>query len=213
MDHAAARARMVKDQLAARGIRDPRVLQAFARVPRQEFIPEAFRAQAYEDHPLPIGEGQTISQPYMVALMTEQLRLQGHERVLEIGSGSGYQTAILAELALEIVAVERVPALLTAARRHLQALGYTNVQWVLGDGSLGWPSAAPYDAILAAAAAPQVPPSLLDQLAEGGRLVLPVGPADNQVLLRLEKHQGTWHREEIARCAFVPLVGEGGWPA
>jgi protein-L-isoaspartate(D-aspartate) O-methyltransferase len=211
MDLAAARARMVREQLACRGIRDERVLRAFARVPRHLFVPDDFQAQAYEDHPIPIGEGQTISQPYMVALMTEQLRLQGHERVLEIGAGSGYQTAILAELALEVFAIERLPTLLESAQRRLQRLGYSHVQFSAGNGSLGWPGNAPFDAILVAAAAPRVPPALVDQLAEGGRLVLPVGPSDAQMLLRIEKHQGALQREDIAHCAFVPLLGEAGW--
>ena len=211
MDFEAARRRMVDQQLTARGITDPRVAAAFRKVPRHLFVPLDLEDSAYEDRPLSIGSGQTISQPYMVALMTSQLRLQGHERVLEIGTGSGYQTAILAELALEVFTVERLPELLSAARTRLEMLGSGNVHLRPADGSLGWPEHAPYDAIIVTAAAPDVPAPLPDQLAEGGRLVLPIGGPEGQILARFEKRHGKTLRQDIARCVFVPLVGEYGW--
>lgn len=203
---------MVEEQLRARGLTDGRLLAAFRKVPRHVFVPAEFQNEAYADHPLPIGGGQTISQPYIVALMTHHLRLQGHERVLEIGAGSGYQTAILAELALEVFAVERLPELLHAVGRRLGELGYLNVHLNAGNGSLGWPEHAPYDAILVSAAAPEVPRPLLEQLADGGRMVLPIGPHEAQMLVEIEKRRGALHRKEIASCVFVPLVGEHGWP-
>ena len=206
------RARMVEEQLRARGLTDERLLAAFRKVPRHLFVPAEFQKEAYADHPLPIGGGQTISQPYIVALMTQHLRLQGHERVLEIGAGSGYQTAILAELALEVFAVERLPELLHAVGQRLSELGYLNVHFNAGNGSLGWPEHAPYDAILVSAAAPEVPRPLIGQLAEGGRMVLPIGPHQAQMLVEVEKRRGTIHRKEIASCVFVPLIGEHGWP-
>ena len=206
------RDRMVVEQLQARGITDERVLQAFRKVPRHLFVPEELQPDAYTDHPLPIGEGQTISQPYMVALMTQCLQLQGHERVLEIGAGSGYQTAILSELALDVFTVERIPGLARAVSERLVRLGYLNVRVTTGNGSLGWPEHAPYDTILVTAASPDVPQSLADQLAEGGRMVLPVGPRDAQMLVQVEKRRGGLHRRDIASCVFVPLVGEQGWP-
>ena len=207
----AQRTRMVEDQLKSRGIADPRVLAAFRKVPRHRFVPEELEREAYADRPLPIGEGQTISQPYMVALMTSRLRLQGHERVLEIGTGSGYQTAILAELALEVFSVERLPELLASAKTRLEGLGYLNVHLTPGNGSLGWPERAPYDAIIVTAASPDIPPPLLAQLAEGGRLVLPIGGPSAQTLVEAEKRQGAVRRLEITGCIFVPLVGQYGW--
>ncbi|PIQ84531.1 MAG: protein-L-isoaspartate O-methyltransferase [Candidatus Omnitrophica bacterium CG11_big_fil_rev_8_21_14_0_20_63_9] len=207
------RTQMVKEQLQARGIVNPRVLAAFRRVPRHVFVPPQLVSEAYTDHPLPIGGGQTISQPYMVALMTERLRLQGHERVLEIGTGSGYQAAILAELALEVYSVERLPELLADVSDRLSGLGYLNVHLAAANGSLGWPERAPYDAILVTAAVPRVPQPLIEQLAEGGRMVLPVGPAQGQVLMEVHKRGGTVTEQPLIGCVFVPLIGEYGWPA
>ena len=208
----ALRARMVDEQLRRRGITNPRVLAAFRTVPRHLFVPEELREHAYTDHPLPIGGGQTISQPYMVALMTSHLNLQGHERVLEIGTGSGYQAAILAELALEVFSAERIPDLLLAAQERLGALGYLNVHLTTSNGSLGWPEHAPFDAILVAAAAPEVPEPLLDQLAGRGSLVIPIGPPAHQMLYRISKQDQQLRHEAIASCVFVPLVGAHGWP-
>ncbi len=207
------RERMVQEQLKARGLTDERLLAAFRKVPRHLFVSKEFQREAYADHPLPIGSGQTISQPYIVALMVSHLRLQGHERVLEIGTGSGYQTALLAELALEVFSVERIPELLFAVRQRLQALGCLNVHLTAGNGSLGWPDQAPYDGIIVSAAAPDVPSPLVDQLAEGGRMVLPVGPPEAQRLVEAEKHHGRVHRRELTGCVFVPLLGAYGWPS
>ncbi len=211
MSDEAARARMVEEQLKMRGLRDERLLAAFRRVPRHLFVPEEFQPEAYADHPVPIGGGQTISQPYIVALMVSQLRLSGHERVLEIGTGSGYQTAIVAELALEVFSVERLPELLSRVQERLQALGYANVHLSAGNGTLGWLEHAPYDAIIVSAAAPRVPPPLVEQLADHGRMVLPVGPPQGQMLLTVEKRGGTVLQREVASCVFVPLIGDYGW--
>ncbi len=208
-----ARHRMVEEQLRARGITDPRILQAFLRVPRHLFVPPEEAADAYTDHPMLIGHQQTISQPYMVALMTSLLRLQGHERVLEIGTGSGYQLAILAELALEIFSVERVQELASQAWRRLETLGYRNVHILGGDGTLGWPDHALYDGIIVTAGAQHVPPPLLEQLRDGGRLVIPIGPQDNQTLCLIQKHRDRLETQQIAGCMFVPLIGAFGWPA
>ena len=208
-----ARARMVEEQLAARGLTDPRLLAAFRAIPRHLFVPEELQHEAYADHPLPIGAGQTISQPYIVALMTHALRLQGHERVLEIGSGSGYQTAILAQLALEVFSVERIPELAGAAAARLTRLGLLNVRLTTSNGSLGWPEHAPYDAMLLAAAAPEIPAPLLAQLADPGILVLPLGSAASQMLIRVERRRAQLHRTDLANCLFVPLVGQYGWSA
>ena len=207
----AERSRMVEDQLRRRGITDPRTLAAFRKVARHQFVPKELTHEAYADRPLPIGEGQTISQPYMVALMISRLRLQGHERVLEIGTGSGYQTAVLAELALEVFSVERLPELLAAAGTRLERLGYLNVHLTPGNGSLGWPEHAPFEGIVVAAASPDIPEPLLDQLAEGGRMILPIGGPTAQTLVEVEKRQGALRRQEIAGCVFVPLVGQHGW--
>jgi protein-L-isoaspartate(D-aspartate) O-methyltransferase len=205
------RERMVQEQLQARGISDERVLTAFRRVPRHLFVPDAARAQAYTDHPLPIGSGQTISQPYIVALMTSHLRLHGHERVLEVGAGSGYQTAILAELALDVYSVERLPELLSGVQERILALGYLNVHLSAGNGSLGWPEHAPYDAIVVTAGAPAIPPPLLEQLAERGRLVIPIGSQEAQTLVAVEKRRQSLRRRELTSCVFVPLLGKYGW--
>jgi len=200
------RQRMVEGQLRARGIRDERVLNAMSRVPRQEFIPRQYRDQAYEDHPLPIGEQQTISQPYIVALMLEAVALRPTDRVLEIGSGSGYVTALLAEEAAEVFSVERHPALANEARDLLARLGYTNVRVVVGDGSQGFSEAAPYDAIIVSAAAPEVPRALLAELAESGRMIIPVGPPDSQQLQLIEMRNGQPKTTLRELCRFVPLV-------
>ncbi len=208
-----ARERMVSQQIAARGITDERVLAAMRKVPRHLFVEEALRDQAYADHPLPIGEGQTISQPYIVALMTQALELKGPEKVLEVGTGSGYQTAILAELARWVYSIERYPRLLERARRVLEALGYTNVILKLGDGTRGWPEAAPFEAIIVTAAGPRIPEPLLEQLAEGGRLVMPVGDEWSQYLVRVVKKGGKFYRQTLEPVRFVKLVGEYGFKA
>ncbi len=196
--------------LADRGICSPRVLNAMARVRRERFVPEGARHLAYADRALPIACDQTISQPYIVALMTEALQLSGDERVLEIGTGSGYQAAVLAELAAEVVTVERHAALSEAARAVLDELGYTNVRCIVGDGTQGWAEGAPYDRILVAAAAAQIPPALEEQLAERGTLVIPIGPADSQVLEAYHKIGRRLHAEPLSGCRFVPLVGAQG---
>jgi len=208
------RERMVRRQIAARGVRDPRVLAAMRRVPRERFLRGALEKLAYEDMPLPIESDQTISQPYIVAYMTEALRLEGGERVLEIGTGSGYAAAVLAEIAADVYTVERDPGLATVAAEHLSRLGYTNVHVLCGDGSLGWPEHAPYDAIVVAAGGPEVPLSLRGQLALGGRLVIPVGSTvRSQRLVRVTRvDDRRFEREELLPVAFVPLVGEEGWP-
>jgi protein-L-isoaspartate(D-aspartate) O-methyltransferase len=202
---------MVDEQLVRRGVSDARVLEAMRRIPRHLFVEEALRDQAYGDHPLPIGEGQTISQPYMVAAMTQLLRLEGTEKVLEIGTGSGYQTAVLATLARRVCSVERLPALATRARRVLDGLGISNVIVRTGDGSFGWPDEAPFDRVLVTAGAPQGPAPLFQQLAEGGRLVVPVGEAQAQTLHLVEKVDGRMRTSTDCGCVFVKLVGKFGW--
>jgi protein-L-isoaspartate(D-aspartate) O-methyltransferase len=205
------RERMVDEQLARRAITDSRVLDAMRKVARHRFVEEALRDRAYGDHPLPIGDKQTISQPYMVAAMTQLLRLAGTEKVLEIGTGSGYQTAILAELARRICSIERLPGLAGRARRILEELGYTNTVIRTGDGTYGWPDEAPFDRILVAAGAPAVPGPLFQQLAEGGRLVVPVGEAQSQTLHVVEKVDGRRRTSTDCGCVFVRLVGRYGW--
>jgi protein-L-isoaspartate(D-aspartate) O-methyltransferase len=211
-DWESLRLAMVAGQIRKRGIRSPRLLVAMERVPRHRFVPAELAARAYNDEPLVIGERQTISQPYMVAAMTEALELTGNERVLEVGAGSGYQAAILAELAREVVTIEARTSLAATARERLANLGYRNVRVEVGDGTLGWPASAPFNAILVAAAAPQVPPPLLEQLAENGRLVIPVGKTDRQTLLRVRKLGGKTIEEKLFDCQFVPLRGQYGWP-
>jgi len=206
-----ARARMIAEDLVRRGIRDARVLDVMGRLAREAFVPPADHERAYADQALPIGDGQTISQPYMVATMTEALGLGGGERVLEVGAGSGYQTAILAELAREVISIERHPDLAAAARERLAALGYRNVEVVVGDGSVGYPSAAPYDAILVTAGAPQIPTALKAQLADGGRLVIPVGSQRQQDLYVVRREHGDYVAAVRESCVFVPLIGEQGW--
>jgi protein-L-isoaspartate(D-aspartate) O-methyltransferase len=208
-----ARRRMVEEQLQARGIRDVRVLDAFARMPRDVFVDAAHVEQAYDDAPLAIGHGQTISQPYVVAMTAEALGLGGRERVLDIGTGSGYAAAILGMLAREVHTIERLAELADPARERLARLGFANVHVHLGDGSRGWPEAAPYDAIAVAAAAPRVPRSLLDQLAVGGRLIVPTGSADRQRLMRVTRRDALrFDRDDLGEVRFVPLVGAEAWP-
>jgi len=203
------RAEMVAVQLRARGIGDSRVLEAMARVPRHEFTPEPYREQAYEDHPLPIGEGQTISQPYIVAVMLDALAVKASEKVLEIGTGSGYVTALLAELAAQVVSVERHASLADAARQLLSCMGYRNVRLITGDGSNGFAEDAPYDKIIVSAAAPQLPQALVDQLADGGRMMVPVSREDSQQLQLIEMHDGRPQTILRELCRFVPLVSDG----
>ena len=202
----AARQQMVEGQLRQRNIRDERVLQAMTTVPRHLFVPPAWRSRAYNDGPLPIGQEQTISQPYIVALMTESLRLKGAETVLEIGTGSGYQAAVLSVLAKKVYSVEIIPELAKTARERLVALGYKNVEVIVGDGNLGWQAGSPYDAIIVTAAAPEIPPALIAQLADGGQMVLPVEVGEEQHLLRLHKKEGKIIREDLGLVRFVPLV-------
>jgi protein-L-isoaspartate(D-aspartate) O-methyltransferase len=207
------RREMVALQIRGRGLRSESVLAAMSVVPRHEFVPADQAAAAYSDHALGIGEGQTISQPYVVAAMTQALSLTGSGRVLEIGAGSGYQAAVLSLLAREVIAVEYLPQLAAAAHHRLARLGFTNVRVEEGDGSLGWPSGPPYDAILVAAGAPEIPAPLVDQLADGGRLIIPVGRPEEQNLLRVVKNGAQITKEIIFACRFVPLRGRYGWPS
>jgi protein-L-isoaspartate(D-aspartate) O-methyltransferase len=210
-DYGPARRRMVETQLKPRGIADLRVLAAMLKVPRHLFVEEALRGQAYSDRPLQIGEYQTISQPYMVAVMTELLALQGPEKVLEIGTGSGYQAAVLAELAAEVLTIERLPGLLARARQTLLDLGYHHVRGKLGDGSLGWPEEAPFDGIVVTAGSPEVPRTLVDQLKIGGRLVIPVGDQELQTLKVVTRTERGVKETGSIRCRFVRLIGQEGW--
>ena len=211
LDAAGARARMVERQLRARGIADERVLAAMAAVPRELFLPESMRRYAYEDGALPIGHGQTVSQPFIVATICALLELEGDERVLDVGTGSGYQAAVLAELAAEVVTIERIPELAERARLALDEAGYRNIDVLVGDGSLGRPERAPYDAIAVAAAAPGVPEALFAQLAVGGRLVVPLGTRVGQDLVVVERTAtGSRERRSVA-CRFVPLLGDEGF--
>jgi protein-L-isoaspartate(D-aspartate) O-methyltransferase len=213
-DFVGMRETMVQTQIAARGVRDPRVLNAVRTVPREAFVPERLRPFAYEDGPLPIGEGQTISQPYIVAVMTEAAQPKPGDRALEIGTGSGYGAAVLARIAAEVYTVERLASLAESARRRFGELGYHNVHVLLGDGTLGWPEHAPYDAIVVTAGGPKVPPALLDQLAVGGRLVMPIGSQSRfQRLVRVVRRGADkYDHEELEEVAFVPLIGAEGWP-
>jgi len=208
---ARARAEMVAEQLAKRGISDPRVLEAMSVLPRHRFVPSRTASQAYRDGPLPIGQGQTISQPFMVAMMTQLLELKGTERVLEVGTGSGYQTAVLARLAREVVTVERLEDLTLQACETLGSLGFRNVNYLIADGSLGAAHKAPFDRILVTAGAPAVGEALTAQLAEGGMMVVPVGSRSEQTLLRARKVNGALVQESVLACVFVPLVGKQGW--
>ena len=207
------RRRMVEEQLVRRGITDARVLAAIGRVPRHLFVQEAMRERAYGDHPLPIGEDQTISQPYIVGLMSSLLALTGREKVLEVGTGSGYQTAVLAELARRVCSIERLPGLALQARARLEALGYANVWVRVGNGTLGWPDEAPFERILVTAGGPTVPPPLFAQLAEGGLMVLPVGETTGQTLTLVENVGGQMRKRACGDCSFVPLVGKYAWEA
>jgi protein-L-isoaspartate(D-aspartate) O-methyltransferase len=208
-----ARSQMVQHQLRARGILDRRVLAAMAEIPREEFVSSASRPFAYDDNPLPIGSGQTISQPYMVAILLEALELRGDETVLDVGTGSGYQAALLAQLARAVASIEVVPQLARIAEKTLRRLGYSKVRVVRGDGSLGFSTQAPYDAIVVAAASPSVPAPLLDQLADHGRLVIPVGDPSGQRLLRVRKQNAVLRTETLMWCDFVPLLGSEGYSA
>ena len=204
---------MVDEQLERRGITDERVLATMRRVPRHLFVDEALRDRAYGDHPLPIGEQQTISQPYIVGLMTSLLALEGGEKVLDVGTGSGYQTTVLAALARRVCSIERLPALAARARGIIEGLGITNVWIRVGNGALGWPDEAPFDRILVAAGGPTVPPPLFQQLASGGRMVLPIGDATNQTLTLVENVNGQMKTTSYGDCSFVKLVGKYAWDA
>lgn len=210
-EFASERARMLEKQLRRRGVSDLGVLAAMESVRREEFVPDELRQRAYEDAPLPIGEGQTISQPYIVAAMTAALRLTGKERVLEIGTGSGYQAAVLSRMAKIVFTVESRSELASAAASRLELLGYSDAHVHCGDGTHGLPEFAPFDAILVAAAAPAVPAPLRAQLAEGGRLIMPVGDADNQELLYIERQGTSFLTRSLEGCRFVPLIGYYGW--
>jgi protein-L-isoaspartate(D-aspartate) O-methyltransferase len=209
--HSSDRRQMVDEQIRSRGIRDPRVLEAMEQVPRERFVPPENRDEAFNDRALPIAWNQTISQPYMVAVMTDCLKLEPHHRVLEIGTGSGYQTAILARLAAEVYTIERISPLVDSARELLISLGVENVRYRCGDGSLGWPEAAPFDRIIVTAGAPRVPEALPRQLAEGGRLVIPVGGEQKQTLIIVESIRGRIVEHPRLGCRFVKLIGDQAW--
>jgi protein-L-isoaspartate(D-aspartate) O-methyltransferase len=208
MDYSKKRSEMVKSQIEERGIVDKKVLKAMREIPREEFVPESMKASAYNDNPLPIGNGQTISQPYIVAEMTELLMLRGNEKVLEIGTGSGYQAAILSKLVKKVVTIERVKELADRTKKLLQKQGYKNVEVVFGDGTKGYAKEAPYDAIIITAAAEKIPKKLIEQLAEGGRLVAPVGPSYHQELIRIRKRNGKLYKDYHGGVIFVPLIGD-----
>jgi protein-L-isoaspartate(D-aspartate) O-methyltransferase len=206
------RLRMVETQIVRRGVKDPRVIEAMTRIPRHAFVEEALHSRAYDDCPLPIGEKQTISQPYMVALMSEALELTGDESVLEVGTGSGYQTAILSQLARRVYSIERIEAFVPRTRKVLDSLGIANVEVKVGDGSLGWRGKAPFDAILVTAGSPDVPQPLVDQLGPEGRLIIPVGSRGSQSLMRIRRSSnGGTTKEELVECRFVDLQGAFGW--
>lgn len=211
MDYELARNRMVEQQIIARGISDPLVIKAMKKVPRHLFVDEGLRSRAYDDYPLPIAYGQTISQPYIVALMTEALKLKGKEKVLEIGTGSGYQSAVLAEIVDTVYSVERIPGLAKKSREILDSLGYYNVIIKVGDGTYGWKDKAPFDAILVTAAAPSVPEPLIEQLKEGGRLIVPVGDIFSQELVLVKKEGGRVKQSSYGGVRFVKLIGDYGW--
>ncbi len=211
IDFPKARLKMVEEQIVSRGIKDAKLIAAMKKIPRHLFLEEALQNQAYSDHPLPIGEKQTISQPYMVALMTEALLLSGKEKVLEIGTGSGYQTAILAELSEKVFSIERIRSLAIRARKLLYELGYFNVEIKIFDGTFGWIEERPFDAIIVTAGSPDIPQPLIDQLAMGGRLVIPVGDAFVQDLFRVTKAEEGIKKEDLGGCRFVKLIGKYGW--
>jgi len=210
-DFTIARTRMVKNQLAPRGIKDERVLQVMGKIPRHLFIEEALAGEAYNDHPVPIGEKQTISQPYIVALMTEALELEGNENSLEIGTGSGYQTAILAELSSKVYTIERIKSLLVKARKILAQLGYKNIIFNAFDGTMGWSEYAPFDAIMVTAGAPSPPKALIDQLADNGRMIIPVGDRYSQELIKIVRKGESLEQKSLGGCRFVNLIGIHGW--
>lgn len=211
-DFTIARRRMVEDQVIDRGVKDRRVIDAMLKVPRHKFVEEALEGKAYQDAPLPIGDKQTISQPYMVAVMSEALALNGSEKVLEIGTGSGYQAAVLALLADRIFSLERIPSLARRARKVLDGCGFSKVNIRVADGTQGWQDMAPFDAIVVTAGAPEVPQDYLDQLAVGGRLIIPVGDRNSQVLMRITRTtEATYQEEQMLGCRFVPLIGRHGW--
>jgi protein-L-isoaspartate(D-aspartate) O-methyltransferase len=211
-EYASKRQQMVESQIISRGIKDIRIINAMKKVPRHLFLDEALRSQAYEDYPAPIGEKQTISQPYIVALMTELLQLKGNEKILEIGTGSGYQTAVLAELVDQVFSIERIPALAKRARKLLDELKYTNIVITIDDGTLGWREHSPYDGIIVTAAAPYPPSTLLEQLKTGSKLVIPVGAESVQDLLVYTKDdKGDYNKESYGGCRFVKLIGNQGW--
>jgi len=211
MDCAVLRRRMVEEQLAPRGIEDARVLGVFSKVERHRFVPEDFQGSAYADYPIPIGEGQTISQPFIVALMTQCLGVSPQDRILEVGTGSGYQAAILAELAKEVYTIERIASLAKRAEVKLSDLGYQNIKIKVDDGTLGWKENAPFNKIIITAASPRIPLPLTEQLAENGRLILPLGESFSQVLTLVEKRGNRIESQKICGCVFVPLVGKYGW--
>ena len=211
LKYSGQRRKMVEDQLIQRGVKDVRILEAMNRIPRHLFVHESLQHRAYGDHPLPIGENQTISHPHTVAAMTEALKLKGREKVLEIGTGSGYQTALLGELCAQVFTIERIRSIALKAQQVLDRLGYMKIVFKVFDGTYGWPDQAPFDAILIAAASPDVPKNLLAQLADNGRLVMPVGGAQNQRLRLVVKEGGRITESEIGECKFVPLVGKYGW--
>lgn len=202
---------MVEEQLKLGGVKSPRVLEVMGKIPRHRFVEKGLEDQAYLDRPLKIGSGQTISQPLMVAMMTEALALTGNEKVLEIGTGSGYQTAVLAELAKKVYTIERLRALSVEARKILYRLSYNNVEFKIGDGTLGWPEEAPFDAIIVTAAGPEIPPALKEQMADGARMVIPVGGAEMQKLSLVRRRKNEWGTQVLSECRFVKLVGEEGW--
>ncbi|HEC79495.1 MAG TPA: protein-L-isoaspartate(D-aspartate) O-methyltransferase [candidate division WOR-3 bacterium] len=205
------RERMVKEQIITRGIKDSRVIEAMMKVPRHLFVDKTYYHQAYKDYPLPIGYDQTISQPYMVAAMTELLELKGDEKVLEVGTGSGYQTAVLGLLCSKVYSIERISELTRRARAVLKYLQFKNINLMVGDGSIGWVDYAPYDAIIVTAGSPEIPDALIKQLANNGRLVIPVGDEFGQILNLVKKHKGRIYRKEFFGCTFVPLIGKEGW--
>ena len=211
IDFPRARIKMVEEQVVSRGIKDLRVIEAMKKVPRHLFVEEALQGQAYSDHPLPIGEKQTISQPYMVALMTEALQIKGKEKVLEIGAGSGYQAAILSLLADKVYSIERIRSLALRARTLLHDLECFNVEIKIFDGTFGWPDASPFDAVIVTAGSPDIPQPLIDQMIVGGRLVIPVGDASTQELVRVTKTEEGVVKEDLGGCRFVKLIGKYGW--
>jgi protein-L-isoaspartate(D-aspartate) O-methyltransferase len=211
MDLSKAREKMVREQLVPRGINDSRVLAAMGKIPRHLFVEEPLWGEAYNDYPMPIGERQTISQPYIVALMTQALELKGHEKVLEIGTGSGYQTAILAELSYKVYSIERIRSLFQRARRILDQLKYFNVVIKVSDGTQGWPEEAPFEALIITAASPEIPTPLLEQLAPNGRMIIPVGDRYTQTLKKITKTENGYEEKELCGVRFVSLIGEHGW--